>query len=128
MDFPGYDTFEPTAPLMHAIFTIRETIPEGCESVQFDFNEPGVIIALAYLPDGSISDKSVELTEAQKGAGGLLLEYISYQLITLTGMQESSGDEAIFAAQTRLRESLAEVGLRIGLLDESLTDTVTISR
>jgi hypothetical protein len=46
----------------------------------------------------------------------------------MTRMLEEEGDEAILAAQTRLRDSLAEVGLSVGLLDESLAETVVVSR
>jgi hypothetical protein len=46
----------------------------------------------------------------------------------MTRMVEGDGDEAVFAAQGRLRDSLAEFGLKFGLLDETLVDTVTIAR
>lgn len=128
MDFPGFDAFEPTAPLLHAIFTIRGAIPDGCHSIQVDFDEPGVVLVTAFRPDGNESDVSVELSDEERAAAGLLLEYLSYQLIALTGMHDKDGDDAVFTAQDRLRASLAEFGLSLGLLDETLIDTVTIAR
>jgi len=128
MDFPGFDTFEPTAPLMHAIFTIREAIPDGQESIRVDFTEPGVVFCAAFGADGSERDETVDLSADETGAAGLLMEYLSYQLITLTRMHEEDGDRAVFAAQSRLCVSLAEFGLSTGLLDETLVDTITIAR
>lgn len=127
MDFPGFDVFEPTAPLLHAIFTIREAIPDGCHSIQVDFDEPGADITTALLADGSVSDVNVELSNVQRGAAGLLLEYISYQLYMLTEMVKKDGNNAVSAAQDRLRDSLAEFGLSTGLLDETLVDTINVA-
>jgi len=58
----------------------------------------------------------------------LLLEYISYQLFMMVRMVEKDGNDAVFAAQGRLRDSIAAFGLKLGLLDETLVSTITVAR
>ncbi len=125
MFFPGFDSFEPTAPLMHAIFMLREAIPDGCERIKMEFDEQGAAIAMAHGPTGEID---VTLSEDELGYAGTLLSYICHQVITLTRMVEPEGDAAVDAAQIRLAESMAEVGLSVGLLEPELDDSLTISR
>jgi hypothetical protein len=112
LDFPGFDTFEPTAPLLHAIFTLREKIPNGCESIRVEFDQQGAAIVMA----GERYDVVLDVDEL--GAAGLLLAYLSHQVIQLTKMKEKQGDEASEAAQQRLAASLGQSGLSIGLLED----------
>ena len=128
MDFPGFDSFEPTSPLMHAIFLLRDAIPANCGSIRVELDERGAALVTAIRPDGNSSNVNVALTEDAMAAAGLLLNYASYQVITLTCMYEKQGHAAVESAQGRLRESLASFGLAFGLLDETLADTVTVSR
>ena len=124
MIFPGFDTFEPTAPLMHAIFKLREAGPTDCECITVEFDERGATFARAYRPNGGVVD--VVLSEDEMGYAGTLLSYISHQVIVLSRMYEPEGDDAVFAAQNRLAQSLAEVGLSVGILAAEINDSVTI--
>jgi hypothetical protein len=124
MIFPGFDSFEPTAPLMHAIFQLRELVPGGCTHIKVEFDERGAALALAYRPDGETVD--VTLTDDEMSYAGALLTYISHQVITLSNMCKQDGDDAVFAAQDRLAASMAEVGLSVGLLEPACDDSVTV--
>ena len=124
MIFPGFDTFEPTAPLMHAIFQLRELIPDGCDYLKVEFDERGAALALAYRPDGESVD--VTLSDDELSCTGALLTYACHQVITLTNMCKPEGDDAICAAQDRLAVSMAEVGLSVGLLEPACDDSVTV--
>lgn len=124
MLFPGFDTFEPTAPLIHAIFQLRELIPDGCEYIKIEFDERGAGLALAYRPDGESVD--VTLSDKDLSYAGALLSYVSHQVITLTDMCSPDGDDVVFAAQERLAASMVEVGLNMGLLEPTLDDSVTV--
>ncbi len=126
MDFPGLDTFAVPPSVSHAIFTLLEAIPADCKSIKVEFDEQGAALIMAYRPGAECSD--VTLSVDAMGAAGMLMSCISYQVIVLTRMHEAQGDEAVYAAQRRLAESLAEVGLHVGLLDETLDDSITISR
>jgi hypothetical protein len=127
MDFPGFDMFEPTAPLMHAIFALLEEIPADCSKLEVEFEEQGMILVTAHLPNNTKSDVQVRLSDEALAAAGLLLEYISYQLAMLTRMHEQDGDDAVFAAQGRLRDSLAEFRLSTSLLDKDLAHTIAVA-
>ena len=126
MHFPGIDSFEPNATLSHAIFMLRDAIPADCDSIKVELAEMGAAWVTGHLPGGETCD--VTLNEDQMGAAGLLLTYISYQVITLSRMFASQGDDAVDAAQRRLAASLAEIRLRAGLLGEALDDSIVIFR
>lgn len=120
LEFPGFDQFEPTAPLMHAIFTLRDLIPAGCESIRVEFIDQGS--SGFATADGH----DVELDEKGLGLAGFLLSYISHQLIQLTEMLDGQEidtrtaaeiDEDIEAARQRLLASLGQSGLSIGYLE-----------
>lgn len=124
MLFPGFDSFEPTAPLMHAIFMLRERIPTDCVYLKVEFDERGAALALAYRVNGECVD--ITLTDDEMSYAGALLTYSSHQVITLTNMCKPDGDDAVFAAQERLAASMAEVGLSVGLLEPACDDSVTV--
>ena len=127
MVFPGFDNFEPTAPISYAIFTLMEALPATCKSMTVEFDESGAALVTTCLPDGE-AGSDVVLSDDAMSAAGLLLTYLSFQVITMTRMYESEGDDAVIAAQQRLVASLAEFGLSMGYLDETLADTITLTR
>src|SRR5687768_14072002 len=126
MDFPGIDSFEPNAALSHAIFALRGAIPANCDSLKVEFDEMGAALVTGNMPGGETCD--LVLSGDQMGAAGLLLTYTSYQVIALSRMLASRGEDAVDAAQRRLARSLAVVRLRAGLLSETLDDSIVVSR
>lgn len=116
LEFPGFDQFEPTAPLMHAYHTLQRRIPAGCDSITLEFDQQGAALVMANGSDGSSID--VVLTDNEMSAAGLLLSYLSHQVIQLTDMCQEFGDDEVLAAQQRLATSLGQHGLSIGLLEE----------
>jgi hypothetical protein len=134
LEFPGFDEFEPTAPLLHAIFTLKDKIPDGCESIRVEFDQQGAAFVTAATPDGGFSN--VDLEEDELGAAGFLLNYISHQVIQLTNMVKKQGDEEVKTAQQKLAASLGQSSLSIGLLEEPVgegedmdfADSLTIFR
>ncbi len=115
MLFPGFDIFEPTALLLHAIFALRQRIPNGCESIRAEFDQQGAAYITAVRPGGGFSH--VDLDEDEMGAAGLLLSYLSYQVMQLTTMKEKEGNAEVEAAHQRLAKSLRKSGLSVGLLE-----------
>lgn len=110
---------------MHAIFQLRELIPDGCTYLKVEFDERGAALALAYRPSGE--SVSVNLSDDEMSYAGALLTYVSHQVITLTNMCKADGDDAVLAAQDRLATSMAEVGLSVGLLEPACDDSVTVT-
>ena len=111
---------------MHAMFTLRDGIPSGCTSITVEFDEQGAAFITARRDGHDVTD--VTLSEEGMSAAGLLLTYLSYQVIALTRMHEAQGEHAVYEAQCRLVASLGTVGLAIGLLDETITDSIRVYR
>lgn len=134
LEFPGFDQFEPTAPLMHAYHTLQRRIPAGCDSITLEFDEQGAALVMANGSDEGLVD--VTLSANEMSAAGLLLSYLSHQVIQLTEMCQEFGGNEVYAAQRRLATSLGQHGLSIGLLEEPVcegedidfADTLTVYR
>jgi hypothetical protein len=124
MLFPGFDTFEPTAPFLHAIFLLREAIPADCGSIKVEFSDMGAALATASRRDGGF--RSVTLSDDTMAAAGMLLSFLSYQVITLSGMMKPQGDDAVEATLAQLSESIAKAGLSVGYLEKACDDSVTV--
>lgn len=124
MLFPGFDQFEPTAPFLHAIFLLRKAIPADCGSIKVELSDMGAALVTASRHEGGV--RNFTLSEDAMAAAGMLLSFLSYQVITLTDMMKPEGDDAVEAAQARLSESLAQVGLSVGYLEIACDDSITV--
>ena len=126
MDLPIYDIFETPKIVKHAIALLRLAIPATCNSLKVEFDESGAALVTGLTATGGSCD--VELSEDAMAAAGMLLTLTSYQVISLTRKYNEQGDDAVDAAQGRLRASLRAAGLAVGLLTEALDDSITLFR
>jgi hypothetical protein len=128
MDLFGFDAFDTTPLITDAMFTLHDAIPADCTRLRVEFDEQGAALISAFRKDDTESDAVVEPTDDLMGAAGFLHNYISYQVVRLSRQHQKDGDDAVFAAQERLRSSLTEVGLEVGMLDGTLDDSITVIR
>jgi hypothetical protein len=126
MPFPIYDIFETPKIIKHAISVLREAIPADCNAIKVELDDRGAALVTGLRRDGGSSD--VVLSDDAMAAAGMLMTVTSYQVIVLTRKYREQGEAAVDAAQNRLRASLREAGLTVGLLTETLDDSITIIR
>ena len=124
MDSPIYDIFETTRIVKHAIALLREAIPADCDSIKAEFDDHGAALVTGHRTAGGFCD--VELSEDALAAAGMLMTLTSYQVVGLIRKYNEQGDDAVEAACGRLRGSLRQAGLAVGLLAEELDDSVII--